>query len=280
MFKKISLLLMLVACCALCSCKKEGGAPGLAVPEVTGKFYVSILDIGKADAIILRTDSGAAIIDCGEKGDAEKIIACLSENNIEKVDYLFITHFDKDHVGGAAEVIKNMNIGRIITPDYEGTKDEYIDYIRAAEKKNIMPVRLNEKITFKLGDAQFEVFPPRKEFYNEEDNDYSLIISVTHGENKFLFAGDAEKERLSELSNQLELKHDFLKLPHHGLFTDNIEMFLVRVNPGYAAVTCGRDSPPSDKVLDILRALESKVYLTQDGNIEVISDGKTISVKQ
>lgn len=272
---------LMILCCAfiLCSCQSRE-ISAVSAPKATGSLYVSILDIGKADAIILRTENHTVVIDCGEKGDGKDVLNCLSENNVDSIDYLFITHFDKDHVGGAAKVINGISVGEIITPDYEGTNDEYEQFLDAALENNITPAALTENMTFTLDDALFEVFPPMKTSYQEEDNDFSLVISVTHGENTFLFAGDAEKERLSELSKQLDLRHTFLKVPHHGNYNAMTKSFLTSVNPKYAVITCSEKNPASDEVLNILDSLGCEVFQTVSADVYAVSDGQTITVSQ
>ena len=76
------------------------------------------------------------------------------------------------------------------------------------------------------------VYPPRQEDYEEEDNDFSLVISLRIGNEGFLFAGDCEKERLSELlaEKDLELRHQVLKVPHHGREEKNSDKFLLAVS--------------------------------------------------
>ncbi len=310
-YKALQILSVLLACMfILCSCQNTGTseteaskiseaseateateestseATGVSeeskasVPNVTGSFYISILDVGKADAIILNTENHTVVIDCGEKGDGKDILNHLSENNMDSIDYLFITHFDSDHVGGAAKVIKGINIGEIITPDYEGTNDEYTKFIEAVSENNMTLTSLTENMSFTLDDVLFEVYPPMKSSYKEEDNDYSLVISVTHGENKFLFAGDAEAERLKELSKQFDLAHTFLKVPHHGRYNAMSESFLKGVNPKYAVITCSEKNPAEDEVLNILSGLGCEVYQTVNGDVTAISDGKTIKITQ
>lgn len=248
--------------------------------DATGEFVCEILDVGKADAIILRSQNHTVLIDSGEKGDGKKVLEYLSENGISSVDYFFITHFDRDHVGGAAKIINNIEIKNIITPDYAGTNDEYTSFIEAMQDKGIEPVLLKENMSFMIDDCLFNVYPPEKASYEESDNDYSLAISVIHGENSFLFAGDAEEERLSEFFKQFDLVHDFLKVSHHGRYNDNTKKFLKSVNPEYAVITCSEKNPPEDKVLEILNHLKTNVYLSENGNIEVISDGKNIQINQ
>lgn len=249
-------------------------------PAVTGEFYTEILDIGKADAIVLRSGDSAVLIDCGETKDGDNVLSHLKTCGINRLDCMIITHFDKDHVGGAAEILRSIEVENVITPKYEGSNQEYADYITAARDKSITPTELDEMTQFTLGDTLFEIYPPQKAYYEEGDNDYSLVVSVTHGENKFLFAGDAEEERLSELSSQLNLEHSFLKIPHHGRYNKNTKAFLKRVNPNTSVITCSKKNPPDNETLEALSDIGSKVYLTEDGTVTAASDGKDIKITQ
>ncbi|WP_026052891.1 MBL fold metallo-hydrolase, partial [Ruminococcus flavefaciens] len=84
---------------------------------------------------VLQSDTGTVVIDCGEKGDGKKITGLLEESGRTTIDYLIITHFDKDHVGGAAKVLNSFEVKNVLTPDYEGTVDEYDKFCKVRGKK-------------------------------------------------------------------------------------------------------------------------------------------------
>lgn len=276
--RKILLLMCAVAMLlSVSACKTE---EDVSVHEVIGDFDVSVLKAGQADAIILKTQNHCVIIDCGEEDDGDEVIDHLSENGIEKVDYLFITHFDKDHVGGAAEVLGAVSVDNIITPDYEGTNSEYKKFIQAVNEKNYTPIKLTKEMSFILDDVEFNVYPPLKSEYKEGDNDFSLAISAIHGENSFLFAGDAQEVRLSEISAQTKTEYDFLKVPHHGRIEKNTKTFFEKINPKFAVVTCSDKNPADEEVLGLLSAMWCKTYLTSDGDVNIKSDGEEITVSQ
>ena len=44
-----------------------------------------------------------------------------------------------------------------------------------------------------------------------QSNDYSIIVGITYGRYSFLFAGDAEQERLAEFINMNDKKLDYYK---------------------------------------------------------------------
>ena len=157
LYKTALIIMCVCTVLSLSSCKEEASAP-----EVTGEFEVSVLKVGQADAIVLKTQNNIAMIDCGEKDDGGDIVDFLSENGVDKIDYLFITHFDKDHVGGFPKVAKNFEVEKLIVPDYEGSNKEYEKYLKALDEHDIEPIFLTENMEFVLDDVSFEVYPPLK----------------------------------------------------------------------------------------------------------------------
>lgn len=276
-FKNIIILLSAVC---MTSCGQNVQKQNNILPQATGEFIVSVLKVGKADAIILQTANHSVIIDCGEADDGKEILKYLSKNGISKIDCLFVTHFDKDHVGGAADILNNIETEQIITPSYEGSNDEYFNYINAVKANNITPLTLTENMTFILDDVLFEVYPPQKSSYRESDNDFSLAISVKHGGNSFLFTGDAEAERLSEILRQTNEEYSFLKVPHHGQYNKNTQRFIKRIDPSYSVITCSEKNTADKETIDILEGIGSEIYLTENGNVKAVSDGKNISITQ
>ena len=87
--------------------------------------------MGKADALVLKQAGHTVLIDTGEKDDGDKIVRFLKNQGIHSVDLLVITHFDKDHVGGAAKVLEHMEVNAVFMPDYEGTRPEYDSFLEA-----------------------------------------------------------------------------------------------------------------------------------------------------
>lgn len=265
---------------AACGAEKKAEIHEITVPEVMGEFKTTVLDIGKADAIILETAAHTVVIDTGEKDDGDEVVEYLTAHGIESIDYLFITHFDKDHVGGAPEVMANIAIGEIITPAYEGNNNEYGKFIDALEVSGKSATALTEYMSFTLDDAVFEVYPPEKASYTEEDNDFSIVINVTHGDNTFMFAGDCETERLSELSGQMSMEHAFLKIPHHGIYCDGMDELISSVAPRYAVITDSEKNPADEEMIDLLEAAGCEIYETIYGTITAVSDGAKIDITQ
>lgn len=272
-FIALTLIFALVGCGAPAEVENS-----ITAPAVTGELEFSVLKVGQADAIIMKTENYSVVIDCGEEDDGGEVLEKLSGMGIDKVDFLFITHFDKDHVGGAAEVISNTEVMEVITPHYESGNDEYIEFKDAVPEQRWL--KLTEDMIFTLDDVLFEVYPPKKASYAESDNNYSLAISVTHGDNRFLFTGDAEAIRLTEIMYDAKGEFDFLKVPHHGKYNSNTKKFIEAVKPAYAVVTCSDKNPADERTVGALDNFGCETYYTLNGDVGVISDGSEIVITQ
>ena len=169
----------------------------------------------------------------------------------------------------------------MLVPAYSKGSSTYRRFTAAMEAAGIQPTALTETLTFELDRAQYTVYPPERTSYpNNEDNEYSLIVGVTHGENRFLFAGDALTERLGEFTALGEGTYDFLKVSNHGDYFEGVEAFFRAVSPKYAAITCSDKNPADARTVSALEAVGAQVFLTRDGSVKVTSDGRTISVLQ
>lgn len=242
-------------------------------PEMT----VTFLDVGKADSMIIRTPQSTVIIDCGEKGDGKEIVSLLEDEGVTTVDYLIITHYDKDHVGGASKVIKNLDVKNVLAPDYEEISEEMDKYHKALAEKNITPQLLTSDLSFELDSADYTVFAPEKDYYGEDnDNDFSLVTKVKYHDITFLYTGDAMEQRLEEI---MDVGHcDLLKVPYHGRKLDNLKDFLDAVTPS-CAVVCTSAEEFASKTQNALSERNIPTYSTcYNGRITAVSNGRDLNV--
>ena len=111
-FHALFLSLLLVFAAVLCGCQTQN------TDTLTLDFY----KIGKADAIFLRgtDDDGtpfSVLIDTGEADDAPEITEKLRAAGVDTLDYLILTHFDKDHIGGLPTLLSEISADHILMPD-------------------------------------------------------------------------------------------------------------------------------------------------------------------
>ena len=270
MRKTLILILLLCASLLLPACARaEGG------------LEVTFLNIGKADAILLRTANSAALIDTGTNKNGKQLLKWLTAEGVEALDLLVITHYDKDHVGGADRILESLPVRRVLNPAYHKDSKQYTQYMDALSAAGITPEMLDANITFELDGLRYDVDVANADFYgDDEENDFSLVLRVTAGERVFLFAGDAENPRLGELLDEGGLAADVLKVPHHGRFEDLSPAFFEAVGAQYGVITSSDEEPEDELVVELLREAGTEPLLTREGTVVITTDGSSLEVKQ
>lgn len=248
--------------------------------DVIDKFKIYFFNAGKADAIILSKNNKYMMIDTGEENLSQGILNYLKNNNIKKLDYLIITHFDKDHVGSAASIINNVEIGEVLQSNVPKNSEYYNNYLASLETKEITPVTVSGDYEFSLDDLKIIVNGPEIIYENNQSNNSSLIVSVFDGNNSFLFMGDSQNARIKDFLNNNSNTYDFLKVPYHGNYLKQLNNLLNSINNKYGVLTCSNKEGCDEKTLSVLDNYNIKYYLTKNGSVIVTSDGNNIKIKQ
>ncbi|MBQ7051329.1 MAG: MBL fold metallo-hydrolase [Clostridia bacterium] len=270
-------LAMIFACAALLLAASLASAQELRVD-----FY----DMGKADAMLITSPGGERIlIDTGTNKGGKKLVERFAREGIDRIDTMIITHYDKDHVGGADKVLEEIDIGRVIMPVYDKESKQHTQFIEAlGEQKNTeqTPMQIGSEMAFELaGGVSVRITAAHEHSYgSDEENDFSLAVRMSYGDTKFLFAGDAEDPRQRELLEEGDVACDVLKVPYHGRLVRSSEKFLTEAKPKIAYITDDEEDTASPVVVDILERLGAQVYSSlEDGDVTVVSDGASVSVK-
>ena len=240
-------------------------------------FSICFLDVGHADAALVKCDDKYMLIDGGNAADSSKVYKFLEEKNIKYLDVIVASHMHEDHVGGLAGALNYASAGSILCPVTDYETDEFKAFKKYAERYGGIVVP-KEGAVFKLGSADVMILGLNE---GNQDNDSSLILKIVYGETAFLFTGDAE--RVAEeaiLESGFDLSANVLKVSHHGSDTSTSYPFLREVMPQYAVISVGKDNMyghPSESVLSRLEDAGVMVYRTDyHGDIWCYSDGKNI----
>lgn len=246
-------------------------------------FAFHVLNIGKADALLLTCEGSAMLVDCGRNDDGEQVARYIKKRGIAHLDYAVGTHPDSDHIGGFPALLRELSVNcylepPTLKPEKQSFEQQAMD--RVLEERNILRKTMQAGDRFALGPAKVEVLSPRE--LSEEDNDNSLVLRVVYGETSFLLMGDAEqKAEQTLIASKQELSADVLKIGHHGSKTSTSERFLRAVSPEWAAVSAYPDwsNLPNDETLRRLDTHRIKTVRTDtDGVLIFGSDGHTIEV--
>lgn len=111
------------------------------------------------------------------------ILKCFKSNNITRLEYLIITHFDKDNVGSASHVIDNIEIGEVLQSNVIKESEYYSNYLEALANKSITPVTVSGDYYISLDDLKIVVNGPESVYDSNKSNNSSLIVSIADNNN-------------------------------------------------------------------------------------------------
>lgn len=263
MRRLIALLLMLFALLAM-GCDTARSEPALTV---------AALSIGKADSILLTDGAHSVLIDAGEEDDGDKVLDALAEAGVRRLDLIIFTHFDKDHIGGAPELLAGIRADRVVMPAYEPDGKRYRALLEALDGAGLAAERLTADTSLAVGDMAIDIWTPKAP-YEESDNDQSLVVRVRCGGMCALLMGDAEEARTRELlDGGYDLACDVLKLPHHGRLHETSAALLDAAAPRCAIITDSTKNPAEDELLSLLAARSIETLRTADGTVRVTLSG-------
>lgn len=250
---------------------------------------VYFIDVGQGSSILVQSESKNTLIDTGDEKYYDKLDSFLSNNQINFIDQIVLTHNDPDHIGNVDRLIKTRKVGTVIQSKYgykknASTKD--VKELNAAVSKyhtKTVKVKKGNKIDFGCG-MKGEVLFPWKNY--KKVNQTSLVIKMVYGKYSYLFTGDIYSSNEKELIKKYNVKSTVLQIPHHGSYTSSSEQFLKKVGAKYAVISCGKNNPyhhPRPEAMKRIKKYISNknLYRTdQDGTILFINDGKKLIVKK
>ena len=233
----------------------------LSADDGADLFQITVIDVGKGDCILVQTGENIVMIDTGYNTTSAEVLQYLQDHHISRLDAMVISHFHKDHVGGAAAILDKIPVDMVYMPDYEGSRDVYQEMLGKIREKNIPSRRLTESLIFQAGEAEYTLISSGIAFdpVGENDNDVSMSASVRYKGHTAFFAGDLEEAGITSLVNYaeshgLDLSCDILKLPHHGRTSDNSQQLLDLISPRYALITDGSSQRAYGTMTDMLKS--------------------------
>jgi competence protein ComEC len=269
----------LVGLAILCAVLFAGWSlqPGRAPPPPEG-LRLTVLDVGQGDSILLQVREGAVLIDQGPP-EAE-VDDQLRRLGIRRLALLVLTHPQRDHVGGAAEVLEHVEVDRVLDPAIPSENPEEAAALAAARERRVPIVDARAGVVFRLGGLRLELlWPDGREVPVADPNLRATVIVATYGTVDVLLTADAE----SPVTLPLSLPRvEILKVAHHGSADDGLPRLLEVTRPVVAVISCGRNNdyghPAPSTVAALTDAPHLNVFRTDlDGRVVVETDGRRIS---
>jgi competence protein ComEC len=127
-------------------------------PEAKRELHIYFVDVEGGQATLFVTPAGQSLlIDTGWDGnngrDADRLVAAAKKAGISRINYVLITHFHEDHVGGVRQLVERIPVDTFID---HGEKRESGN--AATDKvwkayQDVLATGKYKRITMKPGDS-------------------------------------------------------------------------------------------------------------------------------
>lgn len=274
----------------------------LGIPKwKRGQMELTMLDVGQGDCFFLRDgtgknyliDGGSSSVDAAGKYRLEPF---LKFQGVKRLDYVWVTHGDADHLSAVEELLERKKYGveirNLVFPERKYWDEKLVKLCDLAEETGTK-VRIMERDTvFWSGKLSLRCLWPGDGEASANGNENSLVLHLQYGEFTMLFTGDLEKsgeelvtERIRKLQEKGELPvhYDLLKVGHHGSKNATGETFLEVIRPRAAFCSSGKGNRyghPHAETLERLAKWGVSLYNTKDrGAVTMETDGRKYGIQ-
>ncbi|THB68640.1 MAG: DNA internalization-related competence protein ComEC/Rec2 [Gammaproteobacteria bacterium] len=222
-------------------------------------IYLDFIDIGQGLAVGVHMPEHFLLFDTGPRyfggfdSGRDIISPYLQQIEVNKIDYMVVSHGDNDHSGGAHYLMDHFEVGK----SYSG-EPERLGFLYAE--------RCYKGKALQVGEVKF-AFINRKHSKKLKGNDRSCVLKIDFGKNSILLTGDITKKEERRLLKRAKrfLKSNILQIPHHGSSGSSSAAFIKAVSPDYAIYSAGyknRYKMPKDKILKKYNKIGATQYNT------------------
>lgn len=228
----------------------------------SGTEYMQ-LDMGDADAAVLRQEKHVLVVDAGEYGGDLASYLCAEHL---PVDLLVLTHLHSDHAGGVRELLdEGIPIRRCVMPSgaLEADFDEEVLPLLARMEANGTVIEtVHRGDILQWAEGKLTVLFPPEGFSASNANDGSMALLVEAEGVKLLLTGDLS----ARYGQYAAVSADVVKAAHHGSKNGTTQAFLDESAPTAVLVSTKREN-----AADYLRSItDADVYSTLESGAIII----------
>ncbi len=263
--------------------------------DIKNELKIYFVDVEQGDCTLIQTENNKTIlIDGGGNTNSDigknVLIPYLLNKKINYIDYVIISHFDTDHVGGILTLLETFKTSKVIIGKQYENSENLENFINIINKKKIETIIVKKGDRITLDDATYLdiLWPDEKNIITSNlMNNESLICKLNYNNFSMLFSGDIEKEVEEKIikDKNAVLKSDILKVAHHGSKTSSTQEFIKKVQPKISLIGVGQNNKfghPSYSTLENLKKIGSIIYRTDiNGEITImINKSGKIKIKK
>ncbi len=274
-------------------------SPLTLVPWPPGDLRVQMFDVGQGDAVLVHfpngrrmlVDAGGATSDGRDLG--QRVVGpTLRARGLRRLDYLVVTHADRDHIGGAATIVREFRPAEVWlgVPVADDAATSALRSAADAVGATWRDSRRGERID--VGDVRVAVVhPPPPDWERQRvRNDDSVVLALRYHSVRVLLTGDVGAAVEPDIAAALDEGEPsarapltVLKVAHHGSAGSTSDAWLAATQPSVAVVSAGAANPfghPAPATLARLAAAGADVWRTDhDGEVSVRTDGRVVAVR-
>jgi competence protein ComEC len=272
-------------------------APHTFLPHAPGDLRLTMLDVGQGESTLVQfpdgrrmlVDAGGVLGD-GRDAGGRVVAPALRARGIRRLDYVVVTHADRDHIGGAATIVRDFRPREVWVgiPAHEDRATPEVHAAAASVGAAWREVRRGERVAIGGVDVRVRHPPPPEWERLQVRNDDSVVLALRYGGAQVLLTGDIGAGVEAEVADGLARDDagagglTIATVAHHGSAQSSSDVWLRAVQPRVALVSAGRGNPfghPAAATLARLARQGVALWRTdQDGEINVRTDGTTIEV--
>jgi len=206
-----------------------------------GALWVTALDVGQGTAVVVETRDRTWLYDAGprysQQSDAGEriVLPYLRSRGIAALDGFVVSHLDQDHSGGAASILRNLLVRRVLS----SVASEHAVLNGAAAERCAAGLQIEDGhgldvLVLHPAAADYDAVPPKS------SNAMSCVVLMQHGGTRLLLTGDIPlAAEAALLATGADLRAHWMLVPHHGSRSSSGSELLAAVQPQTAAVQAG-----------------------------------------
>lgn len=258
----------------------------------SNNLQITFLDVGQGDGICMELPDGRVYLMDGGSSDVSKVgnyrlVPFLKAKGIRKIDAVFLSHGDADHINGIAELLeeKQMSIDCICLPA-GAEQEEFVEIRDLAQARNISVRTIQAGDFWESNGTKFLCLNPAD--VTESGNAASVVLYMEYENFSMLLTGDLEGEGEKSVADLLRTNAiadvSVLKVAHHGSKNSTKEEFLRQCSPTVAVISCGEHNTyghPHKETLERLNDMGTAIYRTDcSGAVQITVSGSRMKVTE